>query len=41
MTKFMDQHVKNAGGIVQCGADENFIVAVTGAGVSPTFANSP
>jgi hypothetical protein len=37
VAEFMNEHVKNASGVVQCGADENFIVAVIGAGVSPTF----
>jgi hypothetical protein len=39
VAKFVNEHVKNAGGIGQCGTDENFIVAVSTASVSPTFAN--
>ena len=41
MTKFMYEHVKNASGVVQNRAYENFIVAVIGAGISPTLANCP
>jgi hypothetical protein len=40
VAKLMNEHVENAGGVSQCGADENFIVAVSRAGVSPTFTDS-
>jgi hypothetical protein len=41
MAEFMNEHVKNASGVVQNRANENFIVAVIGAGISPTLANCP